>query len=152
MHEPLGSLSAYSHGYSGAKLTDYKRQKPFASKMAKLLEDLGYAEAIRARDADRVMEISKVYVDKWLEFDPAFPGLHNFFQAPYWLNRLTGGLVRHKRFEEAKSYLDIYFGREWDRLFFPNKGSLNKTLRKRHERMEKLVSEAKDAQQAAPSP
>lgn len=152
MHEQVRGLSTYSHGYSGAQLADYKRQKPFADKMDKLLKDLGYKEAIVARDHDRLLEISKTYVDQWLEFEPAYPGLHNFFQAPYWVNKLTGGLVRHKRFEEAKFYLDIYFGKEWDRLFFPNKGSINKVMRKRHERMKKIVQEDQAAQQAPLTP
>jgi len=126
-------------GYNEAQLLELRRQEPFHAKMRITLNELGYTEAIRKRDTDRVMEISKVYVDQWLEFDPAYPGLHGYFQAAYWINRLTGGLVRDKRYEEALYYLEIYFSREWDVRFFASEKSTNVKMRKRRERVIALL-------------
>ncbi|MFG6572065.1 hypothetical protein ACGYLO_10710 [Sulfitobacter sp. 1A13353] len=133
----------FGPAYTDAQLEEYYRQKPFYNQMITLLNEYEYTKAVVDRDTDRLMEISKIYVDKWLEFDPVYPGLSNFFQADYWFNRLTGGLVRHKRFDEAKHYLDIYFGREWDKLYFASKKSVNATMRKRHARVTALVNRSK---------
>ena len=119
--------------YTGEELLEFNRQRPFAKETRSELLRRGYLEAVRTKNASKKLSLTQWYVDEWLNFGPKIPGLHNFFQAGYWFNRLTIELVREKRIDEAKAYLERYFDLGWEK--YEHREYLNMSLRKRLERI-----------------